>query len=273
MVSASPAKAATAIVLQVYISLPVFFIPDLICYLLVFLFMIIYFMCLVIFMAFCACQAERQLQPWIAKDDDQGQKMWRINQRIIKLIVELMRNHDTPESLVVLASALDLLLRATDGMLVDGEACTLPQLEVTMQLSLYECCLFSSLLIISQCSLLLTEAQLLEATARAVKPVLEWGESGLSIADGLSNLLKVIDMVRSNRVMQFVYVHSYKVGCFVLLHNRCGVSQSTTLQSPTSSLALSPIDVGPSTKFTPFGAQRPCWHIASCPSPFRTQSP
>ncbi|XP_038898097.1 protein GIGANTEA-like isoform X2 [Benincasa hispida] len=120
VVSASPAKAATAIVLQ----------------------------------------AERELQPWIAKDDDQGQKMWRMNQRIIKLIVELMRNHDTPESLVVLASASDLLLRATDGMLVDGEACTLPQLE------------------------------LLEVTARAVKPVLEWGESGLSIADGLSNLLK-----------------------------------------------------------------------------------
>lgn len=88
----------------------------------------------VIFMAFCACQAERELQPWIAKDDDQGQKMWRINQRIIKLIVELMRNHDTPESLVVLASASDLLLRATDGMLVDGEACTLPQLEVTIQI-------------------------------------------------------------------------------------------------------------------------------------------
>lgn len=76
------------------------------------------------------CQAERELQPWIAKDDDQGQKMWRINQRIVKLIVELMRNHDTPESFVILASASDLLLRATDGMLVDGEACTLPQLEV-----------------------------------------------------------------------------------------------------------------------------------------------
>ncbi|KAJ4831475.1 hypothetical protein Tsubulata_015231 [Turnera subulata] len=105
-------------------------------------------------------QADRELQPWIAKDDDQGQKMWRINQRIVKLIVELMRNHDTPESLVILASASDLLLRATDGMLVDGEACTLPQLE------------------------------LLEATARAVKPVLEWGESGFAVADGLSNLLK-----------------------------------------------------------------------------------
>lgn len=105
-------------------------------------------------------QAERELQPWIAKDDDQGQKMWRINQRIVKLMVELMRNYDTPESLVILASASDLLLRATDGMLVDGEACTLPQLE------------------------------LLEATARAVQPVLKWGESGLAVADGLSNLLK-----------------------------------------------------------------------------------
>lgn len=57
--------------------------------------------------------------------------MWKINQRIVKLMVELMRNYDTPESLVILASASDLLLRATDGMLVDGEACTLPQLEVS----------------------------------------------------------------------------------------------------------------------------------------------
>ncbi|XP_010268583.1 PREDICTED: protein GIGANTEA-like isoform X1 [Nelumbo nucifera] len=93
VVSASPAKASTAIVLQ----------------------------------------AERELQPWIARDDEQGQKMWRINQRIVKLIVELIRNHDNPESLVILASASDLLLRATDGMLVDGEACTLPQLEVISQ--------------------------------------------------------------------------------------------------------------------------------------------
>ncbi|KAL2562344.1 hypothetical protein AAZV13_20G132600 [Glycine max] len=120
VVSASPTKAATAVVLQ----------------------------------------AERELQPWIAKDDDLGQKMWRINQRIVKLIVELMRNHETSESLVIVASSSDLLLRATDGMLVDGEACTLPQLE------------------------------LLEATARAVQPVLEFGESGLAVADGLSNLLK-----------------------------------------------------------------------------------
>ncbi|KAL0440505.1 UNVERIFIED_CONTAM: protein GIGANTEA [Sesamum latifolium] len=120
VVSASPAKAATAVVLQ----------------------------------------AERELKPWITKDDDLGQKMWRINQRIVKVIVELMRNHEAPESLVILASASDVLLRATDGMLVDREACTLPQLE------------------------------LLEVTARAVQPVLEWGESGLAVADGLTNLLK-----------------------------------------------------------------------------------
>jgi len=31
----------------------------------------------------------------------------------------------------------------------------------------------------------------LEATAKAVQPVIELGESGLGVADGLSNLLKV----------------------------------------------------------------------------------
>uniref|UniRef100_A0A7N0TN91 Gigantea n=1 Tax=Kalanchoe fedtschenkoi TaxID=63787 RepID=A0A7N0TN91_KALFE len=105
-------------------------------------------------------QAERELQPWTTSDDDQGHKTWRINQRIVKLIAELMRNHDTPESLVILASASNLLSCATDGMLVDGEACTLPQLE------------------------------LLEATTKAVQPILEWGESGFPIADGLLKLLK-----------------------------------------------------------------------------------
>ncbi|CAN6442235.1 unnamed protein product [Victoria cruziana] len=45
-------------------------------------------------------------------------------------------------------------------MLIDGEACTLPQLE------------------------------LLEATARAVELVFDWGEAGSAVADGLSNLLK-----------------------------------------------------------------------------------
>ncbi|XP_020572459.1 protein GIGANTEA [Phalaenopsis equestris] len=120
VVSASPTKASTAIVLQ----------------------------------------AERDLQPWIARDDEQGQRMWRINQRIVKLIVELMRSQGSPETLIVIASASDLLLRATDGMLVDGEACTLPQLE------------------------------LLEVTARAVHLVANWGETGFAVADGLTNLLK-----------------------------------------------------------------------------------
>ncbi|OVA01438.1 GIGANTEA [Macleaya cordata] len=105
-------------------------------------------------------QAEKDLHPWIATDDEQGQKMWIVNQRIVKLIVELMRNHDRPESLVIVASASDLLLRATDGMLIDGEACTLPQLE------------------------------LLEATVRAVELVLEWGDTGLGVGESLSNLLK-----------------------------------------------------------------------------------
>nr|UKG18723.1 GIGANTEA-like protein [Oncidium hybrid cultivar] len=105
-------------------------------------------------------QAERDLQPWIARDDEQGQRMWRINQRIVKLIVELMRSQGSPETLIILASASDLLLRATDGMLVDGEACTLPQLE------------------------------LLEMTARAIHLVANWGETGLAVADGLTNLLK-----------------------------------------------------------------------------------
>nr|BAD97864.1 GI homologue 1 [Lemna aequinoctialis] len=105
-------------------------------------------------------QAEKDLQPWIARDDEQSQKQWRVNQRIVKLMAELMRSHDSPEALIILASASDVLLRATDGMLVDGEACTLPQLEI------------------------------LEVTARAVQLVIYWGDSGLAAADGLSNLLK-----------------------------------------------------------------------------------
>ncbi|XP_047327869.1 protein GIGANTEA-like isoform X2 [Impatiens glandulifera] len=158
IVSASPAKAAAAVVLQ----------------------------------------AERELQPWIAKDDDQGQKMWRINQRIVKMIAELMRNHNIPESLVILSSALDLLLRATDGMLVDGEACTLPQLE------------------------------LLEATARAIQPVLQWGESGLAVADGLSNLLKC-RLPATIRCLSHPSAHVRALSISVLRDiSHCG---TTTIQS------------------------------------------
>ncbi|KAL8233374.1 hypothetical protein R6Q59_019474 [Mikania micrantha] len=159
-------------------------------------------------------QAERELQPWIAKDDDLGQKMWRINQRIVKLIVELMRKHDTPESLVILAAALDLLLRATDGMLVDGEACTLPQLE------------------------------LLEATARAVHPVLEWGESGLAVADGLSNLLKC-RLPATVRCLSHPSAHVRTLSISVLraiLHVGLGTEQANNNASNTREYGADVID-------------------------------
>ncbi|KAF6157827.1 hypothetical protein GIB67_003727 [Kingdonia uniflora] len=141
VVSASPTKASTAIVLQ----------------------------------------AEKDMQPWIARDDEQGQMMWIINQRILKLIVELMRNHDNPESWVIIASASDLLLRATDGMLIDGKACTLPQLEV-----------LSQDLLSFQCYTVFLDKieQLLEATAKTIHRVLEWGNIGSPVMDSLSNLLK-----------------------------------------------------------------------------------
>lgn len=37
--------------------------------------------------------------------------------------------------------------------------------------------------------------QLLEVTARAVHLIIEWGDSGLSVADGLSNLLKACSLL------------------------------------------------------------------------------
>lgn len=42
----------------------------------------------------------------------------------------------------------------------------------------------------------LINLQLLEATARSIQPVLEWGESGFAVTDGLSNLLKVLSRLR-----------------------------------------------------------------------------
>lgn len=148
-------------------------------------------------------QAERELQPWIAKDDEEGQKMWKINQRIVKVMVELMRNHDRPESLVILASASDLLLRATDGMLVDGEACTLPQLE------------------------------LLEATARAIQPVLAWGPSGLAVVDGLSNLLKC-RLPATIRCLSHPSAHVRALSTSVLrdIMNQSAITTTTTKATP-----------------------------------------
>lgn len=45
-------------------------------------------------------------------------------------MVEVMSNHERQEALIILLSASDLPLHTTNGMLVDGEACTLPQVEV-----------------------------------------------------------------------------------------------------------------------------------------------
>jgi len=59
---------------------------------------------------------------------------------------------------------------------------------------------------------------------------------------------------------------------FVLLPNRRGISQSTSLRGTTSSLALVPFFNRCGTpQSTPFGTKRPCWHTASCPSSFRAQ--
>ncbi|KAL5975553.1 hypothetical protein ACLOJK_019877 [Asimina triloba] len=140
-------------------------------------------------------QAERDLQPWIAGDEEQGQRMWVINQRIVKLIVELMRNYDNPEVLIILSTTSDLLFRATDGMLVDGEACTLPQLESHKKkkklkeyddawtydtlMKMFEICISPSI----------RDKQLLGATAKSVQLVLELEDYSLPVADGLSNLL------------------------------------------------------------------------------------
>ena len=70
----------------------------------------------------------------------------------------------------------------------------------------------------------------------------------------------------------------------VLLPNRCGISQSTPLQCPSSLLSHRPVSTPllhpykeclvliPKQMWdlttTPFGSQRPCLHIASCLPPF-----
>lgn len=41
-------------------------------------------------------------------------------------------------------------------------------------------------------------AQLLEVTARAIHLIVEWGDPGVAVADGLSNLLKVCHLLRSH---------------------------------------------------------------------------
>ena len=69
------------------------------------------------------------------------------------------------------------------------------------------------------------------------------------------------------------FPHPYKE-CFVLLPNRCGISQSTPFRGPASSLALVPFSNRCRTpQSTPFRAHCPYWHTALCPPPFEAQTP
>ncbi|XP_047979964.1 protein GIGANTEA-like isoform X2 [Salvia hispanica] len=105
-------------------------------------------------------QASSNLRLWTVEDDDHGKKARRINERVVKVIAELMNSHENIQSLMIMASSSELLLRATDGIMIDEGASTLAQLEV------------------------------LEAAARAVHPMLRWGEPGLAVAEGVVDVLK-----------------------------------------------------------------------------------
>ena len=67
--------------------------------------------------------------------------------------------------------------------------------------------------------------------------------------------------------------HALIKKCFVLLSNRCGISQSTPFGAPHPCwhTTLCPPPWGLSLlvgTLTPFGAPRPCWHTTSCPLPW-----
>ncbi|CAM6083592.1 unnamed protein product [Calypogeia fissa] len=110
---------------------------------------------------FIVAQAEKQLQPWTGKDPVQSQKsVWRVNIRIVSLLSALLRLWAIPFIVKEVLRDGVLLRRATDGMTIDGEACTLPQLE------------------------------LLEAAAQAAQAALKWDEPLEQIADMLLSLLR-----------------------------------------------------------------------------------
>ena len=95
---------------------------------------------------------ERDLQPWVDNADiPEFVDMWRVNKRIVCLLAELLRLHSAPEALIVVAKHSSIVEQATEGLSVDGEACTMPQLEVihlimlqhyNILLSIYFICLF-----------------------------------------------------------------------------------------------------------------------------------
>ncbi|MCO5608286.1 hypothetical protein L7F22_062492 [Adiantum nelumboides] len=76
-------------------------------------------------------QVEKDIQPWIANDDaPEFVDVWQANKRIVCLLSELLRLHDAPEALKIIAAHSSTLALATEGLAVDGEACTIPQLEL-----------------------------------------------------------------------------------------------------------------------------------------------
>lgn len=92
-------------------------------------------------------QVERDLQPWVCNEDAPDcADVWQANRRIVCLLSELLRLHHAPEALTVVAKCASTLERATEGLAVDGEACTMPQLEVKgheLKYSYCIMCLFS----------------------------------------------------------------------------------------------------------------------------------
>lgn len=52
-------------------------------------------------------------------------------------------------------------------------------------------------------------------TARAIQPVLDWGESGQSVADGLTNLLKVIPFARLGSNWETISVFDMRENVFL----------------------------------------------------------
>jgi GIGANTEA protein len=76
-------------------------------------------------------KVERDLQPWVdSADVPEFVTMWGVNKRIVCLLTELLRLHSAPEALIVVAKHSSIVEQATEGLSVDGEACTMPQLEV-----------------------------------------------------------------------------------------------------------------------------------------------
>ncbi|KAI5055707.1 hypothetical protein GOP47_0029228 [Adiantum capillus-veneris] len=76
-------------------------------------------------------QVEKDLQPWVSSDDaPEFVDVWQANKRIVCLLSELLRLHNVPEALDIIAAHSSTLALATEGLAVDGEACTMPQLEL-----------------------------------------------------------------------------------------------------------------------------------------------